>query len=75
MIVEIMIGAAELADTMKAMRNWLDIAHCTPVLFQTKSSEQPGFILIRVEFKDDTDATAFRLAFDAGAPDVPSAAA
>jgi hypothetical protein len=75
MIVEIMISAAELADTMGAMRNWLDIAHCTPVVFQAKSSEQSGAVLIRVEFKDDTDATAFRLAFYAGAPDVPSAAA
>ena len=63
MIVEIPVSVAKLADTMRAMRTWLDNAHCTPVLFQTKSGEQPDAILVRVEFDDDADAEAFRLAF------------
>jgi hypothetical protein len=61
MIVEIRVSAAELADTMSAMRDWLDAYHCTPVRFETKSHT----VLIRVEFDDAADAEAFWLAFNA----------
>jgi hypothetical protein len=75
MIVEMAISADTLAGALANMRNWLDANRCTPVLFQTKSSEQPGVILIRVEFAGGADAEAFRRAFDVGASDVPSVAA
>jgi hypothetical protein len=75
MMVEIPIGVGTLAGALANMRNWLDANHCTPVLFQTTSGEQPGVILIRVEFDDDADAEAFRLAFDAGASDHSEVAA
>jgi hypothetical protein len=61
MIVEIPTNAAELADMMSAMRDWLDRNHCTPVHFETKSH----IVLIRVEFNEAADAEAFRLAFKA----------
>ena len=64
MIVEIAISAGALAGALANMRSWLDHNHCAPVLFRTKSGEQPDIILIRVEFEADADATAFRLAFD-----------
>jgi hypothetical protein len=69
MVVNIPIRAADLAGTLSAMRDWLDNAHCTPVLFQTKGGEQPGAVTILVEFNDAADAEAFRRAFDASASD------
>jgi hypothetical protein len=74
-MVEIPIGAGTLAGALANMHNWLDANRCTPVLFQTTSGEQPGVILIRVEFEDEADAEAFRLAFDAGASDHSNVAA
>jgi hypothetical protein len=74
MVVEIPINAPSLADTMGRMRRWLDKHHCTPVLFATKS-EQPGSVLIHVEFADAADAAAFQAAFGAAEPKAPAAAA
>jgi hypothetical protein len=64
MIVEIPISAADLADTMGAMRDWLDTAHCTPTRFETQRGEEPGAVMIRVEFNEGAEAEAFRRAFD-----------
>ena len=66
MIAEIPINAAALAGTLANMRNWLDHNRCEPVRFETESGE-PGNLVIRVEFKTDSDAQAFRLAFGTGA--------
>jgi hypothetical protein len=60
MIVEIPIGSAALAGTLANMRSWLDHNRREPVRFETKGGE-PGVVVIRVEFKDDSDAEAFRL--------------
>jgi hypothetical protein len=74
MVVEIPISAASLADTMSRMRSWLDKHYCTPVLFATKS-QQPGSVLIHVEFADAGDAAGFRAAFDLANSEDPVAAA
>ena len=74
MIAEIPISAATLAGTLANMRSWLDHNRCEPVRFETKSGE-PGTVVIRVEFKTDSDAQAFRLAFGTGARTVPCPAA
>ena len=74
MIAEIPISAATLAGTLANMRSWLDHNHCEPVRFETKSGE-PGIVVVRVEFKSDSDAQAFRLAFATGAPETTVVAA
>ena len=74
MVVDIPINASSLGDTMGRMRSWLDEHNCTPVLFATKS-EQPGAVLIHVEFADAADAAAFRAAFGAAEPEASAAAA
>ena len=74
MIAEIPISAATLAGTLANMRSWLDHNRCEPVRFETKSGE-PGTVVIRVEFKTDSDAQAFRLAFATGGPETTVVAA
>ena len=74
MIVELPISAATLAGTLANMRNWLDHNRCEPVRFETKSGER-GTVVIRVEFKADSHAKAFRLAFGTGTADAAIVAA
>lgn len=64
MIVEIPVSVASFAGELANMRDWPDANHCTPVRFETKSQE-PGVVLIRVEFNEADDAEAFWLAFNA----------
>jgi hypothetical protein len=68
MTVEIPLSVADLAGTLGVMRDWLDENQCTPARFETRSAEQPGAMLIIVEFREsaEAEAEAFRLAFDAG---------
>ena len=74
MIVEVPADTASLADAMSQMRDWLDQRRCTPILFAT-TSEQPGTVVIRVEFADGGDAAAFRAAFGEAQPGEAVAAA
>ena len=72
--MEIPISAATLGGTLANMRTWLDHNHCEPVRFETHS-RKPGSVVIRVEFKSDGDAEAFRLAFGTGAAETMLATA
>jgi len=46
---------------MNAMRVWLDDQRCVPSRFTCDRS--PGWLLIRVDFKEDDDADAFKSRF------------
>jgi hypothetical protein len=59
---------------MANMRSWLDQNRCEPVRFETKGGK-PGTLVIRVEFKTDSDARAFRLAFGTGSAETTIVAA
>ena len=75
MIVEIPVSAGALADALANMRTWLDHNHCEPVLFRTRKSQDADTVLIRVEFKEDTGAEAFQLAFNGNGTELSNAAA
>ena len=60
-VVQIVVARASFADTLGAMRNWLD-QHGRPLVrFETASEEDA--ILMRVQFDDDVLAEAFRQHF------------
>ena len=75
MVVEVPIATASLADAMSQMRNWLDKRRCTPTLFGTTPGEEPGTVVIRVEFDSGADAAAFYAAFGPAEPEETVAAA
>jgi hypothetical protein len=60
--VEIRIARAKFADTLGAMRDWLDHNASGPVKFET-ASEAGGTILIRVEFARTELAQEFAAEF------------
>jgi hypothetical protein len=77
--VETRITRASFADTLGAMRDWLDHYASGPVKFET-ASEDGGVVLIRVEFAADDLARDFANRFPSEAaavlpPMPPSAAA
>ena len=74
MVVEVPISTPSLANAMSRMRNWLDERRCTPILFTT-TSDQPGTVLIRVDFDAAADALAFKASFGPAEPQAPAAAA
>jgi len=74
MVVEIAGSTPSLAQAMSRMRDWLDQRGCTPVRFEMRP-EQPGSIVIRVEFADNADAAAFRATFGPVQPEAPAAVA
>jgi hypothetical protein len=60
--VELRVSKREFANTLMAMRVWLDHNEYVPVSFD-HGTERPDLVMIRVEFDDDDAATAFRAAF------------
>lgn len=60
--VETRITRSSFADTLGAMRDWLDRNPTGPVKFET-ASEESGAILIRVEFGRDDLAQEFAARF------------
>ena len=75
MVVEVLVATASLADAMSRMRNWLDQRRCTPILFGTTPGDQPGTLVIRVEFDGSADGAAFRAALGPAKPEESIAAA
>jgi hypothetical protein len=60
---------ADLSATMNAMRGWLDDHGCEPSRFTCDRS--PGWLIIRVGFKEDDDAEAFKSRFG-GSEEAPA---
>ena len=60
---------ADLSTTMNAMRVWLDDQGCVPSRFTCDRS--PGWLLIKVDFKEDDDAEAFKSRFG-GSEEAPA---
>jgi hypothetical protein len=60
---------ADLSTTMNAMRVWLDDQGRVPSKFTCDKS--PGWLLIRVDFKEDDDAEAFKSRFG-GSEEAPA---
>jgi len=61
-IAEVRVNRAELADTLGAMRSWLDHNDAGSTLFETMR-ERGGSIVVSVEFATDNQAEAFRRQF------------
>ncbi|HEX3535709.1 MAG TPA: hypothetical protein VHU15_03005 [Stellaceae bacterium] len=60
--VETRITRRSFADTLGAMRDWLDHNASGPVKFETASTDD-GVIVIRVEFDRDDQAQQFAAKF------------
>jgi hypothetical protein len=61
-VIQVVVPRATFADTLGAMRNWLD-QHGRPLVkFDTASDADA--IIMRVQFDDDALAEAFRQRFD-----------
>ena len=67
MTVEFSVSAGHLAAALSEMRTWLDRNNYTPTWFGT-TTQEPGTVLIRVDFDDDSEGEAFRRAFEVAAP-------
>ena len=62
MRLNIYVGRVEFADTLGAMREWLDAHHCPESRFETAA--EGDMILLSIELRDAAMRAAFRLAFD-----------
>jgi Ni,Fe-hydrogenase I small subunit len=61
-VIQVVVARVSFADTLGAMRNWLD-QHGRPLVrFETASDADA--IVMRVQFDDDALAEAFRQRFD-----------
>jgi hypothetical protein len=61
-VAEVLVNRADLADTLGAMRSWLDHNDAGSTQFETMR-ERGGSIVVRVEFATDDLAEAFRRQF------------
>ena len=61
-VIQVVVPRAAFADTLGAMRNWLD-QHGRPLVRFDTASEADA-IVMRVQFDDDALAEAFRQRFD-----------
>lgn len=61
-VIQVAVARASFADTLGAMRNWLDQNGRPLVRFDTASEAEA--IIMRVQFEDDALAEAFRQHFD-----------
>ena len=57
-VVQVSVSRAEFADTLGAMRNWLDHNNRPLVRFDTATEGET--IIIKVQFEDDAVGEAFR---------------
>ena len=62
MRVNIYVSRAAFADTLGAMREWLDARHCPESRFETAA--EGDMILLSIELHDAAMEAALRLAFD-----------
>jgi len=63
MPIEIMVKQADLADTLAAMREWLDRERCVLSHF-CHTGDGAGFVVIYANVADRTCAEIFRQIFD-----------
>jgi hypothetical protein len=61
-VVQIRVSRAAFADTLGAMRDWLDRNGRPLVRFETASEDHT--ILVKIQFDDDALAEGFRQDFD-----------
>ena len=61
--VEISINPPELADTLNAMREWLDQRKASANSFRTTRDIERDVVIVRAEFDDDDIAAAFHKRF------------
>ena len=59
--VEVRLIGADLAETMRQMRMWLDHRKVAPIAFRQSTCSEG--LTLQVEFKFANDATAFALRF------------
>jgi hypothetical protein len=61
--VDLRLSSAGFGESLSNMRKWLDHHDCTPTSFDT-ATEQPGTVLVHVEFREDAVAEALEQDLD-----------
>jgi hypothetical protein len=61
--IEITVKRAELADTLGAMRIWLDREKCTISNFRHKNDDAAGSVILKADFIDQACAERFQQRF------------
>jgi hypothetical protein len=61
--IEITVKRVELADTLGAMRIWLDREKCTISNFRHKNDDAAGSVILKADFLDQACAERFQQRF------------